>query len=231
MKGFRRYAVYYAPPAGSTLARTGSAWLGWDAEAALPCPQPDLPALPQPVDEITGRPRHYGFHATLKAPFRLAAGRTEAELGRAVAALALRHRRFLLPRLRLADLGDFLALVPEAPCPPLDAVVAACVIELDHFRAPMSPEEHRRRSEGLSPLHRSLLERWGYPHVLEAFQFHMTLTGPLPEPSRRAVAAALDTLLAPAQAERPRFAALSLFGEPEVGPFRLLRRCPLGEVD
>jgi hypothetical protein len=38
--------------------------------------------------ELTAEPRRYGFHATLKAPFRLAAGLSADELFQAVAALA-----------------------------------------------------------------------------------------------------------------------------------------------
>ena len=26
-----------------------------------------------------------------------------------------------------------------------------------------------------------MLERWGYPYVMDEFRFHMTLTGPIPE--------------------------------------------------
>src|SRR5690625_3806511 len=32
MTRFRRYAIYWAPPAGSDLARFGASWLGWDAD-------------------------------------------------------------------------------------------------------------------------------------------------------------------------------------------------------
>ena len=34
----------------------------------------------------------------------------------------------------------------------------------------------RRNPDRLPPKQRVLLSRWGYPHVMEAFRFHMTLT-------------------------------------------------------
>ena len=46
--GYRRYAIFWAPPAGSGLARFGAAWLGWDAETGRDVAQPAL-ALPRPA--------------------------------------------------------------------------------------------------------------------------------------------------------------------------------------
>lgn len=224
LAGCRRYAVYYAPEPGTALAAFGAAWLGWDAEADTPCAHPDVAGLPRPAAEITAAPRRYGFHGTLKAPFRLAPGVRPEDLDRAVAALAAAEPAFALPPLRLEALGPFLALVPSAPAPRLDAVAAACVARLDVFRAAMTAEELARRATGLTPRQTRLLDRWGYPFVMEEFRFHLTLTGPLEPADRAATAAALAPLLAPIIAESQPFGALCLFGEPESGPFRLLRR-------
>jgi putative phosphonate metabolism protein len=228
MDEYRRLALYYAPPSGSTLARLGSAWLGWDAEVGRVLRQPDLPGLPLAPAEIAATPGRYGFHGTLKAPFRLAPGTGAAALDEAVADLAARTAPFSLPRLRLAALGDFLALTPEAPCPRLDALAAACVTELDGFRAPTPAPERDRRAAGLDPEEIALLDRWGYPHVLERFRFHMTLTGALAPADRAAVAEALARHFAPALDEPQRFDDVCLFGETEDGRFRVVRRHPLG---
>jgi putative phosphonate metabolism protein len=221
--GYRRYAVYYAPEPDTALAAFGAAWLGWDAETRAERAHPALPGLPRPVADLTAAPRRYGFHGTLKAPFRLAPGRTPAELDAALAALAAAERAFELPPLRLEALGPFLAIVPAAPAPRLDAIAATCVAAIDAFRAPLGPEERARRAEGLSPAQRRLLDRWGYPFVMEEFRFHLTLTGPLETPDRDATAVALDRVLAPILAERQCFSSLCLFGEPATGPFHLLR--------
>ena len=75
-RDFRRYAIYFAPRPRRALARFGAAWLGWDAEAGADRDGPELAGLPRPRAEIVATPRRYGFHATLKAPFRLARGAT-----------------------------------------------------------------------------------------------------------------------------------------------------------
>jgi putative phosphonate metabolism protein len=224
----RRYAVYYAPEPGSALARFGAAWLGRDAETGRPAGPLEPPGLPRPAAELTGPPRRYGFHGTLKAPFRLAEGAAPARLTAALAGLARETPAFTLPRLELRALGDFLALVPSAPCPPLGALAAACVTRLDGFRAPMPPVEHARRAAGLGPVEAAHLARWGYPFVLDAFRFHLTLSGPLPPEERAATATALAPVLAPILAEDQPFRDMCLFGEGPDGRFRILERHPLG---
>ena len=77
MASYRRYAVYYTPPPGE-FADFGASWLGWDAATGREVAQPDLDGLD--LAAMTARARRYGFHATLKAPFRLAEGRDESAL-------------------------------------------------------------------------------------------------------------------------------------------------------
>jgi hypothetical protein len=51
------------------------------------------------------------------------------------------------------------------------------VIAFDPFRRPPDASElARRRSVGLTPRQDALLARFGYPYVLDEFQFHLTLT-------------------------------------------------------
>ena len=230
MDGYTRYAVYFAPPPGA-LAHLGAAWLGWDAEAsrsAAPPPNADWPPLPRPRRALTERPRAYGFHGTLKPPFLLADGSTTLGLHAALAALAPRMHRIKLDGMRVAEMGPFLALVPEGDTAALDDLAATLVEALDGFRAPPGAEElARRRAAGLSERQEALLERWGYPYVMEEFRFHITLTGPLEEAERAATAAALRTLFDPLL-ERPfRIDDICLFGEGQDGLFRNLHRYPL----
>ncbi len=106
-----RHAIYYAPPAGSTLHRLGSAWLGRDVVRGEAVRQPDVDG----IKEATAEPARYGFHATLKAPFTLNPGMKRVELGDAVALLAAQMETVTIPRLELRDLDGFLALVPDKP--------------------------------------------------------------------------------------------------------------------
>ena len=72
MDDYRRLAVFWAPEAGSALARWGAGWFGWCADAGWPRPRCHIKGLA--VEELTVAPRRYGLHATLKAPFGLAEG-------------------------------------------------------------------------------------------------------------------------------------------------------------
>lgn len=224
MEKMKRFAVYYAPPAGA-FADRASAWLGWDAAAGRAVPQPDLGL---PAAAITGEPRRYGFHGTIKPPFRLAEGRDAAALRAALAALAARLAPVELPGLRLTNLDGFLALVPEGDTAALRALAAEAVRALDPFRAPLTAAEiARRRPERLSPRQRALLDRWGYPFVMEEFRFHVTLTDRLPAPQAADAERRLAAHFAPVLPRPFRLEALCLFGEAEDGRFHLLHRYPL----
>jgi len=231
MDGYTRYAVYFAPPPGP-LATLGAAWLGWDAEAghgAALRPGAEWPALPLPRRDLTARPAKYGFHGTLKPPFTLAEGREVAGLHGALAALAPRLARLRLEGMRVAEIGPFLALVPEGDTGALSALAATLVEALDGYRAPPDEAEMtRRRGAGLTHRQEVLLNQWGYPYVMEEFRFHMTLTGPIADAAMRAaVRAVLADLFAPVL-ERPfRIDDVCLFGEGQDGRFRNLQRYAL----
>ncbi|WP_127900326.1 DUF1045 domain-containing protein [Solirhodobacter olei] len=227
MVGYRRYAVYAAPE--GALGAFGAAWLGWDATRGAAAEAREVvPGLPCPAEELVAGPDRYGFHATIKAPFRLDAGRDADALDRALAAFAAAQAPVALEGLRLARLGAFVALVAEGETAALDRLAAETVRELDGFRAPLQPEEvARRRPERLSPRQKALLDRWGYPFVMEEFRFHLTLTARLPPGQAEAVEAALAPRLAPVLPRPFPISSLCLFGEAADGYFRLLRRYPL----
>ena len=76
-----RYALYFAPAAGSAWDRFGASWLGRSAHTGVSLAQPEIRGLDAArFRALTGAPRRYGFHATLKPPFRLAAGCTPDDL-------------------------------------------------------------------------------------------------------------------------------------------------------
>jgi putative phosphonate metabolism protein len=223
-----RWAVYYLPPPGA-LATAGAAWLGWDVEGGAPCPHPDLPSLPASAADLTATPRRYGFHATIKPPFRLADGRSEGDLIAATAAFCAHARPVTLEGLVLTDLDGFLALTPAGETAALAALAAAVVADLDGFRAPAPPDEvARRRAAGLTPRQDALLDRWGYPYVMEEFRFHMTLTGRLDPAQADAVAGVLGPWLAPVLPRPFVLGHLALAAEDAQGRFHRVARWPLG---
>ena len=224
---YHRYAIYVTPRPGP-LAGFGAAWLGWDLVAGAPCPHPDLPGLPRPVAEITATPRKYGFHGTIKPPFRLAAGCDAAALAEDLAAFCAGTAPVVLAGLELRRLGRFLALCPVGETAALEALAAAAVARFDRFRAPPEPAElARRRAQRLTARQEALLQRWGYPHVMEEFRFHMTLTGLLPPADLAAVEAALAPRLALLLPAPFTVEALTLLGEDGEGRFHQIARVPL----
>ena len=217
-----RYAIYFAPKAGTPLAEFGARWLNPRdrGEALL-----DL-ALQR---RITATARRYGFHATLKAPFRLAEDRTPAELQEALAHFAANQSVPAAPPLALRQLSGFLALVPSAAAPELAVLAQACVEAFEPFRAPPAEAElARRRAAGLTPRQDANLLSWGYPYVAEDFRFHMTLTQRLAGEELSRVESALAPAVAPLCQDPLGIDALALFRQdgPEES-FELVKRTPL----
>ncbi len=210
-----RYAVYYAPDPQSGFHRRLSAWLGRDALSDASVAQPGIAGFTAAsLHRLTAEPRRYGAHATLKPPFQPAANHDDRTISEGVARLAARLAPVVMPPLRVTRIGRFLALTPERHEPALTALAATCVRALDHLRAPPSPEElAKRRSAGLSARQEALLEQWGYPHVMEEFSFHITLSGQADgETLDRLASAAADHFAEDMQAGLP-IDALSLFRE------------------
>jgi hypothetical protein len=224
MDQMKRLAVYYAPRPGA-FAELASAWLGWDALKAESVPQPDLPGIPFPA-VLTAEARRYGFHGTIRAPFHPGAGLDQADVGSRVAALAARLSPVECHGLVIENLQGFLALTPTGCEAALLELAAAVVEGTNDLRAPLTATEiARRRPESLSPRQRDLLDRWGYPYVMEEFRFHLTLTDRLPEPGP--TMAALSRHFAPVLPQPFRIEDLCLFGEDQAGRFHLLHRYAL----
>ena len=230
---YARYGIYYAPPKDSALAAFGAAWFGWDADVATKVDRLDVAGLPTPAETLTARAARYGFHATLKAPFRLREGVSPTALVAAVADFAEDTPPVSTTPLALLDDLGFPALRPSGPAEALDALAADIVQSLDGLRAPLTEAElNRRRSSALTPQEDAHLERWGYPYVLDAFRFHMTLSRQAEKAETAAVVAALAPHVAPLIGEPFEVREICVFGEPQASEsddpyarhFRLLRR-------
>jgi hypothetical protein len=210
-----RYAIYYAPEPATALADFGRHWL--DELGPTCCP-----------DAVAG-PRRYGFHATLKAPFRLGPGRDVGQLETALTEFARHKMSFSAPALLLAELDGFLALRPAAATRMLGALAEDCLRSFDHFRAPASADELRHRGVGLDLRQAELLACWGYPYVLDQYRFHLTLTGRLDDAARSRLRALLEPLTAIVADQPLAVESICLFAQPAPEEaFHLRRRFPLG---
>ena len=196
-----RFAIYYAPEVGSMLDLCAQSWLG----------QEDL--LPRTVSA-----RRYGFHATLKAPMALAPGRDQAGLEAALADFAETVGPVELGRLAVTPIEGFLALTATPQPQALTAFAARVVEAFEPFRAPLEPADRARRLKApLTTRQIELVDRYGYPYVLEEFRFHMTLTDRLPHNLLGPMIADARAWFAPALNQPVALDRLVLFHEPTPG--------------
>ena len=220
----KRYAIFHTP--SGAFAQWGAAWLGWNSATGQPVAHPENGDLD--ASTLTRRPRKYGLHATLKAPFRLSTDTEEAGLRNAVDAFAAQHRAVEISELTLAYRNGFIALRPADDAPALNRLAADAVKIFDPFRATLTQDEiARRRKARLSPRQDQQMLDWGYPFVFDDFHFHITLTGRIAPkdsgPILTRLAPQLETVInAPFTVS-----SISLMGEDAEGMFHLLHQAPL----
>ena len=221
-----RYAIYFTPPAENPLTRAGSSWLGRDVFTGVT-------SDPKVSVELLRDTTRYGFHGTLKAPFHLAEGKSEADLVATFDAFAREQVPFIMPKLVLGQIGSFFALVPgEESAEAIHALSDAAVRTFEPYRAPLAAADIARRNpEKLAPAQKANLLTWGYPYVLETFRFHMTLTDRIPEADQAELRIRLEGHFADLIDRPLEVAHVALFIEPERGaPFTLSRLQPLEGV-
>lgn len=187
--GIARYAIYFAPGCETPLGSFGVSVLGYDSNTGRSVTPATMGGLSAPEWlAATAEPRRYGFHATLKAPFRLQSGLTEDELLAELHVLAARREAVLVGPVEVAAIGEFIALRPMDEGRAVRALAQDCVEHFERFRSPLSDDERqRRRPDRLTMRQRELLETYGYPYVAEQYRFHLTLAGPI-APERQAEA-------------------------------------------
>jgi len=207
-----RYAIYFCPRTDSQLGRFGADWLAMDE-----------------FHSVTQTPRRYGFHGTLKPPFRLAARATHDQLVDAVCVLASSIKPFIVDGFDIKTIGNFIALVPRSVPSQLPDLANRCVRAIDTFRAPPDRDElTRRRRSNLTPAQDQLLMQWGYPYVMDEFRFHLTLTEEIDASARELILPKITHLAAKALGPY-QFDDICLVMEPTLGAqFELLSRYPLG---
>lgn len=217
-----RVAIYFAPDATSPLWLRAAQWLGRDAATGAEYAD-DIGGISRSeILEKTASARRYAFHATIKSPMQLAPGRSEAELAAALAAFASRTAPVAIGQLKLARLAGFLALVPAEQPQDLTDFAAGVVESFEPFRAEVSPADKAKRNAGghLSARQLELLDQYGYPYVMEQFQFHMTLTDRLSDADGDRFEAALRSHFGDLADADTLVDRLSLYHEPTPGaPF------------
>ena len=242
-----RYALYYAPSAGSALHAAVTPLFGRDAlngTSSAPVPPEGSPFSADDWAARVAAPAKYGLHATLKAPFELSP-RWEKEdwacelLMDVCRNIARRHEPFATTPLELRALnngsGAFLALTPSCGSasfgeanPGLCELERDCVTAPDFFRAPLAEADIKRRGT-LSSEEAEYLAVYGYHRVFNLFRFHLTLTGSLSEEQTSLAQQSLQRCLSPFLHRPLMVDGISLFRQKDrESPFTELARFPLG---
>jgi hypothetical protein len=219
---FYRYAIYAAATPGDALHERAARWLGRDAAGTAVYDTSPIDRLDDVSwRHLTADARFYGFHATLKPPFRCHDWVTEGNLDHALADFARRSQAISVP-LAVDQISEFLALRPQADGGPVAALAADAVRHFDEFRASPEPAELvRRRAAGLTPAQEENLQRWGYPYVMDDFRLHFTLTTRMMTPERDWVHRGLRTWFADVLTEPFALEMVWLFVQPAPNaPFR-----------
>lgn len=220
-----RYAIYFAAAQDTDLMKLGASWLGRDPFTGKAIAQPEIGGMSADrFADLTSDPRRYGFHGTLRAPFHLASGKSEAHLISACEAFSAQQAPFESAGLTVSAIGKFLALIPPKPDAALNSFANACVRHFEPLRAPLSDDDlARRRQSNLSEQQEAMLEAWGYPYIFDEFRFHMTLSNKLEDDQDRALlVTAAERYFASVTDKPARVSTFGLYVEPERGaPFQV----------
>lgn len=181
----QRYAIYFAPADDSALGVFGASVLRRHAETAEAHINPQLPYGFDNTElwlACIKKPAHYGFHATLKAPFVLAEGQTVKTLLEDVADFCRKQVVLSLNGLEPRRTRRFDALAFEQQPAAVHHFANDCVERFEKYRAPLTDADlERRHRDNLTSEQLDYLNRYGYPYVFNQFNFHMTLSGTQPD--------------------------------------------------
>jgi hypothetical protein len=192
------------------------------------------PSLPDDIRHedwlrATDSPRRYGFHATLKPPFRLVDNASFEDLQVALHDFAKSHSSFYAPPLAVGLLGRFLALTLSEPSEEFSNLAADSVRHFDPFRAPATDQETTQRLRSLlSQSERAHVVQWGYPYVFDTWKFHMSLTSSMHPKSLARFESYLRSRFESVSEHPLLVDSVCIFHEPHPGgPFHLLDRASM----
>jgi len=225
-QNYERYAIYYAPLENSELDIFGKCWLGWDPYKGSQTNKSDFSKLPdfEKFSKFVVAPKQYGFHGTIKAPFRLKDGFTYNDLENQVGEISKQIHSFYLDQLIIKKLGNFIGLIPTNNLK-VNAVSNKFVKELDYLRDELSESEiKKRKPHKLTSNQKQLLFKWGYPYVFNEFKFHLTLTSKLNNVEIDDVFKSLQNILKQVNLNKISFNNICIFGQKSDEKFYFIKK-------
>jgi hypothetical protein len=227
-----RYAICFAPEQGSALEALACEWLARDKSGAFVDKRVDVRGMTSDrLTTLIKGPRNYGMHGTLKPSFELRPHATEGALLEVARLLAKSCSPIELPVLELGEIGYIVSLVPESSSAALEDLASQCVRAFDGFRQPLTAEQEQSFKRNRLTVHqRQMLEHWGYPYVMEEFDFHLSLTDPvIDDGERAAIMMAVEAIAAPVLHKPLIMRELAVFAQKGANnPMSIIARFPFG---
>lgn len=213
-----RYAIYWVPPLGDRLSRFGLDWTGWCPETGSLHHRIHQTVGGVDLAPITREPARRGFHALVRAPFRLDDPRRTWLLERELFDAAESCPELTLPRLTVGVAGGRVALVPATR----DNALATLVQRIQRATVPFAPDD---------PIEPQPCAIWDNVPVRSGHAFHMPLTDQLPLATACQLAERLAPALAPLLNARSLVSELVVVIDPGDGRrVRVVQRLGLGEA-
>ena len=213
-----RYAIYFAPADDSALGIFGASILRRKAHSADTWLNPDLPFNFDNTDlwlQCINKPARYGFHATLKAPFELSTTHRAEQLLDDVEKFCKQQQRMPLHNLAPRRTRRFDALAFDQQPEAVHRFANQCVEHFEPYRGALTEADlTRRHQDPLTREQQHYLDQFGYPYVFNQFNFHMTLSGTMPDEDNGYLQW-LSTIYPMMVKETPVLDRLSVFHQPD----------------
>ena len=169
----KRYAIYFTLPQSDAVYQNATNWLGYDAYSGQKIDIHKSISVESLISNrnCVSRAARYGFHATLKPPFRLNQNKTEQQLVEGIGKFADSTCAFSCMPLKIKTISYFLALAPKKNCEQLSLLAAQYLKNFEPFRAELTPEEFQKRNPHLlNQQQPGYLKQWGYPYAEPGFR-------------------------------------------------------------
>ena len=236
MTNYKRVAIYFLPKKNSSLENFGKNLLGRDInkkkKISLTRRQKYFInrgfTYFDELKDYCEQPAKYGFHATLKAPFRLKRNVKTKNFYDVISHIAAQHSRFKIKGLKIVYSKKFTFITSRKPNKLLINLENDLVKHLDTFRAELNKTEIKKRiPDSLTFKQNKYLKEWGYPFVFDQFKFHMTLMNQNNNKLSNKQKLELEKLIYKTSNNVIEFNEISLLGENKNGYFEEIKRFKL----
>ena len=236
MTNYKRVAIYFLPKKNSSLENFGKNLLGRDInkKKKISLTRRQKYFINRGFtyfDELKDyfeQPAKYGFHATLKAPFRLKRNVKTKNFYDVISHIAAQHSRFKIKGLKIVYSKKFTFITSRKPNKLLRNLENDLVKHLDTFRAELNKTEIKKRiPDSLTFKQNKYLKEWGYPFVFDQFKFHMTLMNQNNNKLSNKQKLELEKLIYKISNNVIEFNEISLLGENKNGHFEEIKRFKL----